>query len=48
MFQLSYFFPEMNEPERQAAIEAAAEKLKLAGVDVADFELPDDFERSVR
>jgi aspartyl-tRNA(Asn)/glutamyl-tRNA(Gln) amidotransferase subunit A len=37
------FFPEMMEPEMAAAIDAAAEKLKAAGAEVVDFELPEEF-----
>jgi aspartyl-tRNA(Asn)/glutamyl-tRNA(Gln) amidotransferase subunit A len=37
------FYPEMMEPEMAAAIDAAAEKLKAAGADVVDFELPAEF-----
>jgi aspartyl-tRNA(Asn)/glutamyl-tRNA(Gln) amidotransferase subunit A len=40
---LRNFFPEMIEPEMNAAIDAAAEKLKAAGADVTDFELPEEF-----
>jgi Asp-tRNA(Asn)/Glu-tRNA(Gln) amidotransferase A subunit family amidase len=40
---LRNFFPEMIEPEMAAAIEAAAEKLKAAGAEVVDFELPEEF-----
>jgi aspartyl-tRNA(Asn)/glutamyl-tRNA(Gln) amidotransferase subunit A len=37
------FFPDMTEPEMQAAIEASAQKLAAAGADVVDFMLPADF-----
>lgn len=37
------FFPEMVQPEMQAAIDAAAETLEAAGAEVVDFELPSEF-----
>jgi Asp-tRNA(Asn)/Glu-tRNA(Gln) amidotransferase A subunit family amidase len=40
---LRNFFPQMIEPEMNAAIDAAAQTLKAAGADVADFELPAEF-----
>jgi len=40
---LRNFYPGMLKPEMQAAIDAAAEKLRAAGAEVVDFELPDEF-----
>jgi aspartyl-tRNA(Asn)/glutamyl-tRNA(Gln) amidotransferase subunit A len=40
---LRNFFPEMIQPEMNAAIAAAAEKLRAAGAEVVDFELPEEF-----
>lgn len=40
---LRNFYPERTEPEMQAAIDAAAEKLGAAGADVVDFHLPEEF-----
>jgi aspartyl-tRNA(Asn)/glutamyl-tRNA(Gln) amidotransferase subunit A len=41
---LRNFFPEMIQPEMNAAIDAAAEKLTAAGAEVVDFELPEEFD----
>lgn len=38
------FFPEMTEPEMQAAVRVAAQRLAAAGADVLDFALPESFE----
>ncbi|MCW2530392.1 MAG: amidase [Pseudonocardiales bacterium] len=40
---LRNFFPEMIQPGMAAAIETAAQKLKAAGAEVVDFELPEEF-----
>jgi aspartyl-tRNA(Asn)/glutamyl-tRNA(Gln) amidotransferase subunit A len=40
---LRNFFPEMIQPEMNAAIDAATEKLRAAGAEVVDFELPEEF-----
>jgi aspartyl-tRNA(Asn)/glutamyl-tRNA(Gln) amidotransferase subunit A len=40
---LRNFYPDMMEPEMAAAIDATAEKLKAAGAEVVDFELPEEF-----
>nr|ART39810.1 J18 [uncultured bacterium] len=37
------FFTDMTEPEMQACIDAAAEKLAASGAEVVDYYFPDDF-----